>query len=891
MKNLLFNLIKFPKSNNNKTKTSFKINKFSESMNKNCSIQGKNIVSLNFWILAFIVCLFFITKTSNLQAQSTFYWCSPGSSGNWSDQNWWNGSTCSVSLPGSEIINFDNSAFTTMTNNAGNTNRYQIFFINSVAARIINGSTNNTFYDYSGNAPKIENDASPLQTINFPITCGNNNGGGLQINPVGGDITFGGSITNGGNDVNVYGTSGTPHNLIISGIMSGSGKLKIYQSAIVQFSGASSFTGEVDMNLGELWVLTGGTPGGNTNPIWLGDGSATANVCKVWLHDGGVSSSRPISVNNGNDLTRFIGGLNAASSTVTYTGTIDLSNNSGSSTYLESTNTGAIVDFQGVIQANNSVAINTTSGGTGTVKFSTNAKTFGSSNTIYINNGTLELDVNVAAKYINLGCSTTNAVNLSLNNGVSLSNANGGNLSVNGATGTKSIINVSGSNTNSYPIILSAPLTFNLTAGTLTQSGAISGSSNNITVTGGTGTLIYNTANSYSSASTTVSAGTLELNAANAINGASNTITVSSGATLLINTTNTIGSAPALTINGGTLDASSVPASCSTTFGTLTVGSGTATIKLNSGVSSTLNFSNSSASSWSGSVNITGWQGSAGSSGTHGQIFVGVGGLVAGQLSQISFSGYPGTPIILPSGELVPPCNLSSAPNTPSSGVTYTNVGGTTMTLNWTSGNGSNRIVIASTSNTWSDSPLNGTNYTANAAFGTTGTTIVSSDGEYVVYNGSGSSVTITGLTVNTTYYFRIYDYNGSGCSINYSSYYNFTQATANGYPTAAANDWNTPSTWIDGVVPPANANVIVNHAITVNAAITYTPVNNITINTGDKITFNAGSPNTGAVTASGTITNGGTIDMTNGGTLTIGNGGTFANNGTFTAGSGTSNI
>ena len=56
--------------------------------------------------------------------------------------------------------------------------------------------------------------------------------------------------------------------------------------------------------------------------------------------------------------------------------------------------------------------------------------------------------------------------------------------------------------------------------------------------------------------------------------------------------------------------------------------------------------------------------------------------------------------------------------------------------------------------------------YTANSSFGD-GQEI--STGEFVVYNGSGSiSRTLTNLNPNTTYHFKVFEYNGSGTDTYY---------------------------------------------------------------------------------------------------------------------------
>jgi autotransporter-associated beta strand protein len=76
-----------------------------------------------------------------------------------------------------------------------------------------------------------------------------------------------------------------------------------------------------------------------------------------------------------------------------------------------------------------------------------------------------------------------------------------------------------------------------------------------------------------------------------------------------------------------------------------------------------IRFARADTLAWSGSqLTINGWKGSPGSSGTGGKIFFGTssGTLTAIQLGKISFAGYPGTPILLSTGELVPPISCSA---------------------------------------------------------------------------------------------------------------------------------------------------------------------------------------------------------------------------------------
>jgi hypothetical protein len=83
-------------------------------------------------------------------------------------------------------------------------------------------------------------------------------------------------------------------------------------------------------------------------------------------------------------------------------------------------------------------------------------------------------------------------------------------------------------------------------------------------------------------------------------------------------------------------------------------------------------------------------------------------------------------------------------------------------TISWNNGNGANRIVVAKLGSAVAGTPANASGYTANSVFGI-GSSIAA--GEFVVYSGSGSSVTVTSLLSTSTYYFSVFEYNGGvGC-------------------------------------------------------------------------------------------------------------------------------
>jgi len=109
---------------------------------------------------------------------------------------------------------------------------------------------------------------------------------------------------------------------------------------------------------------------------------------------------------------------------------------------------------------------------------------------------------------------------------------------------------------------------------------------------------------------------------------------------------------------------------------------------------------------------------------------------------------------------------ISDEPTNHPSYLSFTDKSTDRVTVNWTSGNGANRIVIMKKDGEVSASPSDGAVYTANSIFETSGTDIGS--GNYAVYNGSGNSVIVTGLSESTTYHVAIFEYNGSGIVTNY---------------------------------------------------------------------------------------------------------------------------
>jgi len=90
---------------------------------------------------------------------------------------------------------------------------------------------------------------------------------------------------------------------------------------------------------------------------------------------------------------------------------------------------------------------------------------------------------------------------------------------------------------------------------------------------------------------------------------------------------------------------------------------------------------------------------------------------------------------------------------TSASGYNKLSITQTTAEFSWVDGSGASTIVVASTS-PLSGNPAENATYTANINYGS-GDALA---GGYVVYSGTGNSITVQNLTANTTYYLGIYE-------------------------------------------------------------------------------------------------------------------------------------
>lgn len=107
-------------------------------------------------------------------------------------------------------------------------------------------------------------------------------------------------------------------------------------------------------------------------------------------------------------------------------------------------------------------------------------------------------------------------------------------------------------------------------------------------------------------------------------------------------------------------------------------------------------------------------------------------------------------------------------PTTQASAIVFSNVATNQFQVDWTNGNGTDRAVFVRAGSTGTAFPINGTTYTANTTFGSG--TQISASGWYCVYNGVGTTVTVTGLTAGSTYSVMVCEFNGGAGTQAYNT-------------------------------------------------------------------------------------------------------------------------
>ncbi len=101
-----------------------------------------------------------------------------------------------------------------------------------------------------------------------------------------------------------------------------------------------------------------------------------------------------------------------------------------------------------------------------------------------------------------------------------------------------------------------------------------------------------------------------------------------------------------------------------------------------------------------------------------------------------------------------------AAPTVQAGNMVFSNVTATSVTINFTAGNGTRRLLVAREGSAVNSDPVNLQQYVGNSAF-ESGAQV--GTGNYAVYSSTNTSVVVTNLKAATKYFFSIYEYNGNG--------------------------------------------------------------------------------------------------------------------------------
>lgn len=149
------------------------------------------------------------------------------------------------------------------------------------------------------------------------------------------------------------------------------------------------------------------------------------------------------------------------------------------------------------------------------------------------------------------------------------------------------------------------------------------------------------------------------------------------------------------------------------------------------------------------------------------------------------FTGTAAIPTFVSGTNTGNPRSQITAPTTQVSGIQFSNVGLTSMNLNWTNGNGTNRVIFRTT-NLVASAPniSNGSTYVVGTTYSTNWT---------CVHNNGTNSFTDNNLAANTSYRYRVYEYSDHSNSINRRIY---LTTTATGNPNDQSTlDYTAPTT------------------------------------------------------------------------------------------------
>ncbi|MCF6130619.1 autotransporter-associated beta strand repeat-containing protein, partial [Flavobacterium sp. AS60] len=268
-------------------------------------------------------------------------------------------------------VNFDNNAQTTMSiNDTFWGLRSLVLQSGASVTRTFTGNPDNNTRGISF-THGLFNDAATTHTFNTFIGI-DGSVVYLKTSNSSGITNFGREIYGNANTITFQGSGRNNVNSIISG----TGKIVKEDSGILTYSGSNTYTGNTEIDNGELWIQSGGDISASSN-IYVGNGGFLGNTTKLFLakSDGGTTFSRNININPGNAGTRVIGGLNT-SGTNTFSGNI--LRNSNQPLTVEVVDVNGTVTISGVINGSGTL----TKTGAGTLNLTNAANTYTGATTV-----------------------------------------------------------------------------------------------------------------------------------------------------------------------------------------------------------------------------------------------------------------------------------------------------------------------------------------------------------------------------------------------------------------------------------------------------------------------------------------------------------------------------
>lgn len=428
-------------------------------------------------------------------------------------------------------------------------------------------------------------------------------------------------------------TVATNNTLTISGIISGaSNTLTMTGPGTLVLSGTNTYNGATIVNSGDLNIQNGSALGTAT-------GGTTVNSGYLDLQGGITVATEPLTL-TGNGVLLNVSGNNLWGGPITISGsttgiystanTLTISNTVNLNANQLTIQGAAATVVSGVISNTGSIH----KAGQGTLTLSgVNTFTGG----VDHNNGQLNINSTAA-----LGTGSLRIIEGNNGNVLKVDNTSATSQAVSNTvywndpfqfTGTKPLA-FSGSVTLGSGTSGTRSVNVSSATNFLTMGGPISDGGNGLGFTKlGSGTLVLSGSGTYTGA-TIITAGEFRLNPS-------------------VNST----AASPFVLNGGILSTTNITSTRTITSSSTLQLLDNSTLNLGANTH-TLTFANSSSIGWTTGkiLTINGWTGPPGGPGTAGRIFFGAsaGTLSSAQLAEIKFSGYPGVPKLLNSGELVP---------------------------------------------------------------------------------------------------------------------------------------------------------------------------------------------------------------------------------------------